>query len=207
MTRLRALWPFFFALALELVRRLRQIADEVLDLLLEVLLGDLLRLALQPSALRHLAVDAAGGDERGEEVLAKLRIRHRALDVRLERVRRQRGTRLGLRHAWYHLSFDSASKYVGYDRPRAGTAVPRPPPEAPAHADRRRGGRRGLRVDRSRSCGTRRAGAENGHATSVARARAEAARSPTRRPASLSIPACSRRASSAPAARRRASAS
>jgi hypothetical protein len=90
--------------ALELLRRLGQIAHEVLDLLLEVLLGNLLRLALETSALRHLAVDAAGGDEGGEEVLAKLRIRHCALDVRLERVRRQRGVRLGLRHAWYHLS-------------------------------------------------------------------------------------------------------
>ena len=154
-TRLRALWPFFFALALELVRRLREIADEVLELLLEVLLGDLLRLALETSALRHLAVDAAGGDEGGEEVLAKLRIRHRALDVRLERVRRQRGARLGLRHAWYHLSFDSAPKYVGYDRPRAGTAVLRPPPEALAHAHRRRGERDALRVGRRCSSSTR----------------------------------------------------
>src|SRR5262249_59640777 len=50
-------------LALELVGRLGEVGDENLELLLEVLLGDLLRLALEPSALRHLAVDAAGGDQ------------------------------------------------------------------------------------------------------------------------------------------------
>src|SRR5262249_54605891 len=90
-------------LALELVRRLREIGHEVLELLLEVLVGDLVGLPLDPALLGHLAIDAAGRDERGEEILAQLRIRHRALDVRLERVRRQRRA-LRLRHAWYHLS-------------------------------------------------------------------------------------------------------
>src|SRR4029079_15672017 len=133
-------------------------------LLLEVLLRNLLRLALDAATLGHLAVDRAGGDKRCEEVFAQLGVGHRALDVRLERVARQRGTRLGLRHAWYHLSFDSAPKYVGYDRPRAGTAVPRPPPEAPSGPARRDPRRLRLRLDRGGSRGSGSAGAKVGGA-------------------------------------------
>ena len=116
-TRFRALWPFFLRLALKLVRCLRQVCDERLELLLEVLLGDLLRLALHATALRHLAVEAAGGDERGEKILAQLRIGHRALDVWLQRVGRERRS-LRLRHVLYHLSFESGSAVCRLRSPR-----------------------------------------------------------------------------------------
>src|SRR6187551_3769288 len=68
-----------------------------------------------------------------------------------------------------------ARKYVGYDRPRAGTAVLRPPPKALAHAHRRCGERDTLRLGRRCTSSTRCARKENGDEASLARARAEAA--------------------------------
>ena len=205
--RLRALWPFFFALPLSLSDASERSSTRLLELLLEVLLGDLLGLALETAALRHLPVDRARGDERGEEVLAQLRIGHRALDVRLERVRRQRGARLGLRHAWYHLSstrLRSMSATIARVRALLSVAL---------HPKRLLTLIAGvvafdaLRVGRRRTSGTRCQGAENRDADEPGASASGSGRSPAPRAASLSIPACSRRASSAPAARRHASAS
>ena len=89
--RLKATFDDLGSLALKPVRRIRQLDHEPLQLLLEVLLGDLPGLALDTPPLGELPVEAARCHECCEQVVAKLGIRHRALDIGSQRVRGQCG--------------------------------------------------------------------------------------------------------------------